>query len=261
MNQNQSRKTLSLMAAASLSFAAGTHAAVIDDFDTVGLENYTLTRVLDNGVAESNVSFSDASGSLVASYGGTVAQAEQVLLLRSDFSLSIGDTLSVDVSFAAQTSQMDFGLAIASTATPASASVGDTDVRDTFNWAAVYLRPGQDAVRNTSSINGTVNTGAGVVTAVETSVSTLFIERISSTDFTVGYVDTGAVRHDTRTISFTATDVGTAIGFYGDLRAVGGSLGSLDNLSITPVPEPASGALLLLGGGALAMLAKRRRSV
>ena len=62
---------------------------------------------------------------------------------------------------------------------------------------------------------------------------------------------------DSRTVTFTANDVGTAIGFYTDLRAVGGSLGNLDNLRITVIPEPASGALL--GVGALVFVLARRR--
>jgi hypothetical protein len=241
--------------------AVSAQAGIIDDFSVPGLSEYTQTAVLDNGIAESNVTFSDASGSLVASYGGTVSQPEQVLLLRNDFSLPIGSFLMADVAFPVQTSQMDFGIAISSTATPTGVAGATTDTRATFNWAAVYVRPSQDAVRNTSSINGTLVSGTGVATAVETTVSSLYIERVSATDFTLGYYDTGSVRHDIRSITFTATDVGTAVGFYGDLRAVGGSLGSLDNLRTVPVPEPASLGLLAVGGGALALLARRRRTV
>ncbi len=249
---------LLLLTTASLAVSA--QAGLIDDFSAVGLSDYTLTRVLDNGIAEANVSFSDATGSLVASYAGTISQPEQVLLLRSDLSLPIGSFLMADVAFPAQTSSLDFGIAISSTATPTGVAGATTDTRAGFNWAAVYIRPSQDTVRNTSAINGTVVTGTGVTTAEETTISSLYIERVSATDFTLGYFDTGNVRHDTRSISFTATDVGTAIGFYGDLRAPG-SLGSLDNLRTVPVPEPASLGLLAVGGGALTLIARRRRTV
>lgn len=220
---------------------------IIDDFNTPGLGEYTLTRVLDNGVAESNVSFSDASGALVASYAGTVNQPEQVLFLRSDANLGIGEKLVVDVAQGVSTSQMDFGLAVSATATPTG--VGNptpTDTRGMTNWMAVYVRPSQDAVRVSSSNNGVVTTANGVLgSVVETTVKRLFIQRSSSTSFTVGYVNTSNVTFNNLTFNFTATDVGTAIGFYGDLRANGGTLGSLDNLRI--VPEPTAGFLAMLG--------------
>ncbi len=251
-------KKISLIITA-CSMAVAAQAQVVDNFDTAGLGEYTVTRILDNAVSEANVSFSDGAGTLSASYGGTTAAAEQVVQLRNDFSLGVGKRLLVDVLFPTQTSQMDFGIAVSATATPSGAVVGTTDTRATFNWAAVYVRPSQDAVRSTSSINGTVVTGTGVLSAGETTVSQLFIERTSLTDFTLGYYDTGAVRHDSRTATFTANDVGTAIGFYADLRAVGGSLGALDNLRIEDVPEPGSLSLLALGGiGAL--IVRRRNS-
>lgn len=230
---------------------------LLDNFNQPGLSDYVKTVVLDNGIAEANVSFSDASGSLVASYAGTVNQPEQVLLLRNDLSLGVGFRLLVDVLFPAQTSQMDFGLAVSSTKTPTAASVSLTDTRNTFNWAAIYVRPSQNAVRALSSIDGTVATGTGVLTADETTVAQLFIERNTSSLFTLGYYDTGGNRFVSRTASFTATDVGNAIGFYADLRAAGGSLGSLDNLQLGVIPEPSTS--ILAGFGLLALIAWMRR--
>lgn len=251
-------KKLGLVLSACL-LSALAQGQLIDDFNVPGLGQYTQTRVLDNGISEANVSFSDASGSLVSSYGGTLNQPEQVLLLRNDFNLAVGNALLVDVLFLTQASQMDFGIAVSATNTPTSASIADTDTRDTFNWAAVYVRPSQDAVRATSSIGGAVTTGTGVLTVNETLVSYLFIERNSATDFTLGYIDNAANRIVSTSITFGATDVGTALGFYADLRAAGGSLGSLDNLTITAIPEPATGALL--GLGVLALILARRRRV
>ena len=246
-----------LFAAAVACLGLTAQAQLIDDFSTVGLSEYTLTRVLDNGVAEANVSLSDASGALIASYTGTVSQPEQLVFLRSDFSLGIGYKLLVDVLFPTQTAQMDFGIAVSATATPTGVSnPTPTDTRNTFDWAAVYVRPSQNAVRNTSSINGTVTTGSGVLAADETTVKQLFIERTSATDFVLGYIDTSNTVFTNRTISFTANNVGTAVGFYADLRVVGESLGSLDNLQI--VPEPSTFALAGLGALALAFRLRRR---
>lgn len=250
-------KKIGIIMIASL-MTMGVQAQLIDSFSGVGLGAYTLTRILDNGVAEANVSFSDASGALVASYAGTINQAEQVVFLRNDFSLAVGNRLLVDVLFPTQTSDLDFGIAVSATATPNSvANPTLTDTRSTFNWTAVYARPNQNAVRSASSINGTLVTATGVLTADETTVGQLFIERNSSTLFTLGYFDTSAVRHDSRTVTFTTSDVGTAIGFYGDLRAVGGTLGSLDNLRMELIPEPSTAALA--GLGLLALIARRLR--
>ena len=250
-------KKLSLVCSACLMTALA-QGQLIDNFGVAGLGEYTQTTVLDNAIAEANVSFSDATGALVGSYGGTSSQPEQVLLLRSDFNLAVGNALLVDALFLTQASQMDFGIAVSATATPTGASIADTDTRDTFNWAAVYVRPSQNAVRSTSSIGGSVVTGTGVLGVDETLVSYLFIERNSLMDFTLGYIDSAANRFVSRNITFGAADVGTAIGFYADLRAVGGSLGSLDNLRITTIPEPTTGALLGLGILAVAIRIRRQ---
>jgi hypothetical protein len=245
----------SVLLALSVAPAAAGPIGIVDDFNTAGLGEYTQTAVLDNGAAESNVSFSDGSGALVASYAGTVNQPEQVVFLRDDATLGVGEKLVADVSMAALASQMDFGIAVSATKTPTAASAGDTDTRDSFNWASVSVRPSQNAIRVNSSINGVVTTGSGVLAADEALVNRLFIQRLSSTSFKVGYVDTSEVTFDALTINFTTNDVGSAIGFYADLRAAGGTLGSLDNLRI--VPEPAAGLMALMGIIGLVSLRKR----
>jgi hypothetical protein len=232
----------------------GAGAVVIDPFTDGNLSEYTSTRVLDNSVATANVSFSSTTGSLVASYDSGTSAAEQVLLLRNDFSLAVGQTLTIDTAFATTGTQMDFGLAISGAAAITSASSGDTDTRDLNNFLAIYVRPSQDSVRVTSSNNGVVTTGSGILGTAETLVSQLYIARVTSTQFTVGYIDTSAVSHDALTVNFTATDLGSQIGFYGDLRTASTSLGSLDNLAIVPEPSAA-----LLGGLGLFALLRRRR--
>jgi hypothetical protein len=229
-------------------------AVVIDDFNDGSLSEYTSTRVLDNAIATANVGFSSSSGSLVTTYDTGASAAEQVLLMRNDFSLAVGQTLTIDTAFATTSTQMDFGLAIAGAASIVSASAGDSDTRDLSNFLAVYVRPSQDAVRVTSSNNGVVTTATGVLPTAETLVAQLFITRVTSTQFTVGYIDTSAVSHESLTMDFTATDVGSTIGFYADMRTTSTSLGSLDNLAIVPEPSAA-----LLGGLGLFALLRRRR--
>ncbi|MCA9238974.1 MAG: hypothetical protein KDA37_02190, partial [Planctomycetales bacterium] len=70
------------MALAALAVGASSaSAAVIDDFDSPGLGEYTFSKVLDQGAGTTNISFSDATGSLSVSSAGSTG-AEQVVLLR-----------------------------------------------------------------------------------------------------------------------------------------------------------------------------------
>lgn len=211
--------------------------AVVDDFNTEGLGQYVSTVVLDNWIDESNVTFSDSSGALVASYAGSFNQPEQVVLLRDDVSLAIGDKLSVDVDMGFTGQQMDFGLAIATTAAPSAASAGNTDTRDQFEWSSVSIRPSGNNIRVNQSVGGTVDTSSGTITGTsEVSVAALYIKRNSATEFTLGYTDTSLVDHDAEIVTFSSADAATAIGFYTDLR-FSGSLGDFDNLQITSASQ------------------------
>ena len=227
---------------------------LVDNFSDLTLTEYTQTRVLDNGAATANVTFSASTGVLFASYAGTNA-AEQVVLLRDDISLAVGETLTVDVSQAITTSEMDFGIAVAATKTPTSiVNGGDLDTRDTMQWASIYVRPNQNAVRSLSYNGTTLDSGTGILTAVENTVAKLWIKRDTSTSFILGYTNTSAVDFTSKTVTLSSS-VGTAIGFYADLRANGGNLGGLDNLTI--IPEPSSSMLgLLFGAG---FIVRRRR--
>lgn len=229
-------------------------AVLVDDFSDLTLTEYTQTRVLDNLASEVNISFSAASGALNTTYSGGNA-AEQVVLLRDDYTLAIGQTLTVDVSQATTTSDLDFGIAVASTKTPTSiVNGGDTDTRDTMQWAAVYIRPNQNSVRSLSYDGAALVSGTGVLTADETAVAKLWIKRDSATSFSLGYTNTSDVSFTSKSVTLSS-NVGNAIGFYADLRVNGGALGSLDNLSI--VPEPSAAALA--GLAALGLAFRRRR--
>lgn len=251
-----------LAAAAALTPSTGFAAlAFIDDFSDGSLSEYTQTRILDNGVAEANVSFSSASGQLVASYSGTVSQAEQVSLLRSDYSLAVGERLIADVSQGTSSSSLDFGIMVSTTAIPTGAAAGSTDTRKGFEWAAVFVRPSDNTVRSQyydgliASISS-ANPTSAVLTADETTVAHLWIERIAENVFSLGYTNNLGEEFTSRTVTtFTDDGVGTAVGFYTDLRAPGATLGGLDNLRI--IPEPASASLM--GLALLLPLMRRRR--
>jgi autotransporter-associated beta strand protein len=202
---------------------------LIDDFSDGNLSEYIRTTVNDGNTA-TNVTPSVASGAFVATYAGSSSH-EQVVLLRDDVSLGVGETLAVDVAMATTGLTMDLGLMVSAIDNPTAVSVSDNDTRDTFNWASVSVRPSQDAVRVNHISGGNLNTAAGVVSAVEANVSGLSITRNSATQFVLGYVDANSTSHVVTTLNFSANNVGTALGFYMDVRS-NGALGSFDNLRI-----------------------------
>jgi autotransporter-associated beta strand protein len=202
---------------------------LIDDFGDGNVSEYVRT-IINDGNTITNITPSVAGGALVATYAGT-STYEQMVLLREDVSLDIGETLAVDVVMATTGLTMDFGLAVSAVDNPIAASGGDSDTRDIFNWASVAVRPSQDSIRVNQSSGGIVNTGGGVLSSVETNVAGLYITRNSATQFVLGYVDTNSTSFVATTLNFAATDVGTALGFYMDVRS-NGTLGNFDNLRI-----------------------------
>ena len=233
--------------------AVSARAQLIDDFSDTSLAEYTLSKVLDQGNGTNNVSFSSPSGALLATSTGT-SGAEQVLFLRGDYSLAVGYMLRADVSWAFGTSQ-DLGIALATTATPAS--LGDLvagDVRSDYVLAAI--RGTADHVIGTG-FSGT--TGFNINPQVQGGAATLglYIARTSLTTFDIGY-NKGAGDLFLRTLTVTNTAIGNAVGFYADMRA-DNSIGTLDNLRIEVIPEPSTLAVIGLGTVAGAAALRRRK--
>jgi hypothetical protein len=253
-------KTISAILVA-CSIGLGVQSQIIDPL-TGSLSGYTTTMVLDNSLgAGGGVSFTGSGSGLQANFVGTGTPAEQALFLAPVTSFStifaVGDRLTVNVAVPngpqSGSYTADFGLAIAATATPTAASAGNSwNSRTLFDWASVSVRPPQSSIRVNSSISGTLVTGTGVLSGVGSStVSQLFIDWVSADVFTLGYIDTSAVQHVSRTITFAgASTIGTAIGFYSDMRNQGGitTLGNFTDLTISPIPEPATVTLWGLGG-------------
>jgi len=224
---------------------------------TGGLVGYQSYLVLDNssGAGEGILFPSSVSG-LSASYIGTGTSAEQALFLAPANSFSttfaVGDRLTVNVAMPVSSTAMDFGLAVAAN-NPSAASSGNAyNSRTLFDWASISVRPSQTSIRANSSVSGILTTSANVINGVTpTTVSQLFIDWDSADLFTIGYIDSSSVVHVSEQVAFAPTStIGAEIGFYGDLRATGTSLGNFSNLAIAtiPVPEPTSLALCGMGG-------------
>ena len=226
----------------SMAVATQAQVAVIDPLNGDSLSKYTDTLVLDNSDgAGPGVSFSDSTGALVASYAGTGTTPEQALLLARTNSFSTpfaaGDMLEVSTLVTNSSTEMDIGLAISATNVPASAGSGNSyNSRTAFDWASISIRPSQTSIRVNASVSGALTTAANAVDVVNVAqITQLFIEWDSNRVFSLGYVSNGVPVID-GTVSFASTSaIGSAIGFYGDLRATGTSLGSFTNLAIQPV--------------------------
>jgi hypothetical protein len=202
-----------------------------------------LVRVNDGNTA-ANVAFTETNGRLYASYTGANSH-EQVLLLREDVGLAVGEVLSVDASFPSNSVGYDFGLVVASSVAPvglASGASGDLRSGSGSDWISISVRPNQDAMR-LNKILGTsvVTSGLGEKTVQEATVSTLFIERVSQTEFKLGYTTTTNEVVVLNTIVVPeGSQMGKAFGFYADLRSNATTLGGLDNLAVYTVPDPAA---------------------
>lgn len=229
--------------------SSASDAGVIDDFNTPGLGEYNLYKILDQNAGTSDISFSDAAGNLSATSVGT-SGAEQVMLLRSDFSLNVGQELQVDGPITdSGTGTEDLGLAVGQTPT----SLGNPAAGSTRNLADYAFI----SFRNPTQLNtrGFVNNAEiGQVQSFGVTADKLFIARLANNDMQLGYY-TGDTRTVVRTITPTNLGIYDNVGFYSDLRADAATLAGLDNLQI--IPEPAS--LLLLGISACGLIVSRRR--
>lgn len=268
------RRLATWTAALLLSLASGSAAlagpiGVIDDHNVNGLGDYTLSRVNDPNTT-ANVSFSDSLGNLRVGYTGTNA-VEQVLLLRDDFTLEVGQTLTADVVLPAAPIagwDRDLGIAVGFSETPSSNGVGQSgDKRTNFvevSWRSnnQIVSIGKNGAAFFASGQEFAGTPYGGQSFNTTDPLSLYISLLTANKFEVGWIQNN-VRHPLTAngtalnYTYTTSPVpGAAVGYYADVRvAIASSPIGLDNLQI--IPEPAS--LVLMGASAMGMLWARRR--
>jgi hypothetical protein len=250
------KKISAVILAASLGVAV--QAQLVDSFINTSLSPYTQTIVLaQNGDGPLNFS-TTANGLQVSRTYTSGGTPQQDLLLRGDYSLSVGDTLRVSVAnLASGGAYADFGIAIASQVNPIAAVWAGSNVDTRSNMLAVYVKPasseiGASGFNGTTSVVGTHNTVGSF-----TSIDGLWITETAANVYSLGYSLSGVDVTYKSGLTFTGADIGSAIGVYGDLRATTTSPANLVDLTIVPVPEPTT---LAIGGfGALGLLLAARR--
>ncbi len=225
-----------------LAFAgANVHGQLITDFSSTDLSAWTDTRILKaTGGAPDNVYTWEVSGGMLQINTTTYGGIEQFALTRTDFPLNVGFELQANFS-ANSTGTQDIGLYV-------GAGHPTADVR--ADYVNIYVRDnGQLYSRGFDGSSELSLSGGGTHP-----VDTLFIARIDTTVFELGWYENGE-RNVLTTRTMANADIGNAVGFYADVRNAG-TVGSLDNLSI--VPEPSTYALLF-GAAVLGFVVYRRR--
>ncbi|QDV72510.1 hypothetical protein [Botrimarina mediterranea] len=217
---------------------------LVDDFSG-SLGSYTATRILKaTPAAPDNTAQWEVSGGSLQLNTSVYGGIEQYALTRTDVTLGVGEELQADYLGGNLDSQ-DIGLYV-------GAGHPAADVR--ADYVNVYIRNnGQLFSRGFDGLTE-MSLGGG---ATPTNLESLFIKRLATDVFELGYYNDGGLRNivSTRTISGgNAAGIGDAIGFYADVRAAG-VRGNMDNLRI--VPEPAAG-LLALGMAGVAAMRRRR---
>jgi hypothetical protein len=262
LNNQNKPIALAISAVAMCACVAVQAQTIIDPLNGTLTPPYTTYVVNDvSAGAGQGVSFTQSASGLQANYVGTGTTAEQALSLApaSSFSttFAVGDTLEVSSTVAASSTAEDFGLAISAN-NPIAGNSGDSwNSRTAFDWASISTRPNQSGgfIRQNTSINGTLVTGSFNLSPTPSTVTGLYITWVSPLAFTLGYMtSSGLVPDDT--VNFEAgSSIGSDIGFYGDLRTTGASLGDFQNLAI--VPEPST--LSLCSVGLVGLIARARK--
>jgi len=238
-----SRKLTLCVVLASLAIAVPAGATMIDTFGTYS-PNWVVSTVLNSGSGTFDVTTNP--GKLTVK-GYTGSPSPQQTLLRSDYSLSVGQTLITDTPLINNDINGDGGLCIATTNTLTSR----------HGMLAIWV--------SHATVQGTYFTDAGSQVWSTAQISTgslptqVFIAQTGANTFDLGYYLSGL--SGTKTVQWSYTiptgnmSPGAAVGYY--VHQGNGFILAYDNLQITP--EPSTLALLAAGLVGLLAYAWRKR--
>jgi hypothetical protein len=236
---------------------AGATIITIDDFTNDSLHsNWMQSTVLNAGNTQGAVAFSTTvnDNQLTATMSGFSGTALQVVLLRDDRALGVGETVMLDLVANSSASYKSLnGLLI-------SAAKGITSRQ---NMMYIGLSPYYNNIEAWWFKNDNSYSSAATAVLPAGSVAGFYISRTGEHDYDLGYFKTNdpttPVWVKTFNVSGTGNlDPGAAIGVYTDMRGNGNV--RFDNLRMDVVPEPSTLALLAAGlFGMLAYAWRKRR--
>ncbi len=246
-------KKLFLSLACLCALVSSAQATLIDDFSSGSLSAYTQTTVLDQNTTATNNSFSiNASGAIISSSTNTGGSAEQTVLLRSDYSVSVGQTLLADATDLGTSSTFaELGIIVAASSTPTYLTRSEYVV-----CALREQNAGDNVAAQYATVTGPISGTGGQIGIDFSTVASIYIKRTGSLTYETGFIKTDGTSTTVKTYTVDNASIGNAVGFYTDIRYAVSSSGSLDNLRV--VPEPASVLMLIGGVVGLALLRRRK---
>ena len=225
---------------------AGATIITVDDFTSDTLDgNWVQSTVIDLATGTYTFDTTTVADQLTVTMSGFSGVAKQEVLLRSDYSLGVGETLLTDLT-ASGGAMYGSGLFISST---------ETGITSRANSMAAVWKSlgGTSGIVRALYWNNAVDDYSADSPTLSSAPSALFITRSAQHTYDLGYYfGSTPTTVDTVTISGAGNlDPGAAIGYFADIRGSGSA--SFDNFRLDAIPEPST--LVLLGMGMVGLLA------